>query len=415
MSLYFDANATTHMPQHVINKMVKWFNVGNPSASYKSATQARNMIAEFKAYLTNEFDFHDHEIIITSCASESNSTIIHMVVDAYRRARNGTLVKPHIVLSSIEHKSLLLAAQTADCDVTLVKPTASGIITAAAVRAALTDRTCLISVMHANNETGIYNPIEQIAQMAHDANIPFHTDAVQSFGKMELPMANIDAVSLSCHKYHGPVGVGILTIKKAFIEGYKLGAVVCGTQNEGLRGGTENAAAIAGAWAGIEHTWTNRAAKNDKLHIYRARFINKLTDAGMKVHSYGEYLRDNSIGATGVCIVIITPLNRDPQTGADRSLPNTVLFSLVKKCEPHICNSHTKQELENLGFILSVGSACNTSNKKASHVLYELGADEAIRRGALRMSMPDDCTTDAIDRLVSAIVHIINNKKCYAK
>lgn len=415
MSVYLDANATTFIPQSIITEMTKWYNRGNPSAQYKSAMQARNMIDGFKHYLSTTFGFDNHEIIITSCASESNSTIIDMVVKAYNRAvqRSGVYSKPHIILSAIEHKSLLLAVEAADCDVTLIKPTSFGVITATAVRNAITDKTCLISVMHANNETGIFNPIEDIAAVAHDANIPFHTDAVQSFGKVKLPMKNIDAVSISCHKYHGPVGVGILAVRKPFIEGYELQAMVHGTQNNGMRGGTENTPAIVGAWLGIQHTWTNRLDKNEKLNLLRKRFINNMISANLKVYSYNEYMTNGEIGKYGISIVVITPINKDKNTGLDRSLQNTVLFSLVKKCEPYICNSHTKKELEDLGIIISVGSACNTANKKASHVLYEIGADEVIRRGALRMSMPDDATEEHINKLTGALVHVINNKKCF--
>jgi cysteine desulfurase len=391
--IYFDNNATTMMPQEIIDIMVKWFNKGNPSAAYKSAKLCKAMIREFKLYLANWGGFSlyegqggadggQYEIIFTSCASEANNMIIRASVDAYW-AKLGTM--PHVITSAIEHKSALLCleglAKLGRCEYSLAPTGLTGHILADDVAQLVRDNTCLISIMVANNETGAINDIKSLATMAHSYSIPFYSDVVQYFGKYKLNAAanGLDAFGLSFHKVHGPPGVGALAIKRAFIDGYGLEAQICGTQNNGLRGGTENVPGLAGSYAAMKFIGENRALKNKQIYSIKAQIMTNLADKWPTI-SYLDYI--NGIRPASLFIVFISGLGPDYLCG-------TLLLSVVKLQGPPMCNVKLKEALEANGAIVSIGSACNTASDKASHVLDQLGADQYIRKGTIRISIGD--------------------------
>lgn len=416
--LYLDNNATTIMPQNVISTICAWMNKGNPSASYKTAAESRQMMKDFRNLLAKTCGVISYEpdekppkdlkkvyqFIITSCASESNNTLIRSVAAAYVLNMR---TRPHILSSSIEHKSLLdclrQLATSGQIELTLLKPTHSGHIDPADIAENIRSNTCLVAIMAANNETGAIMDLRAIGAAAHDAGKPFFTDAVQYFGKFGLrPIeCGIDAFVISFHKFHGPPGIGILAIRREFIRGYKLQPEICGSQNCGFRGGTENVPAIAGAYEALKMTFADRAAKNQKMKKLKEAIAAAIMQK-MPAQTYIEYL-ESPKNVPVLAVFLTMP--------GDKYLPNTLMISIVKRSSPPFCNIIFKRDLEAAGIIVSIGSACNTSAVDASHVLYEMDADEYVRRGAIRISLDETITAEHINKLIGAMMLAIK-KQC---
>lgn len=416
--IYFDNNATTIVPKEVITETVKYINMGNPSASYKTAVECRALMKEFREFIATRCNFIAYEekekydaeslrkcyhIIFNSGASESNNAIVRSVTTAYKFHTGRT---PHVVTSSIEHKSLIECVNQLVglrlIDATFVKPNRLGFVEPEDVRLAIKPNTCLVTIMHANNETGAINNIRAIGAIAHEAHVPFHTDCAQTFGKMLLdPVAcSVDAFSVSFHKLGGCKGSGLLVIKKQLIDGYHLLPEICGTQNCGFRGGTENISGIAGSYMATKLAWTQRDAKNKMLLRIKKRIM-ELMSQSITCQTLREYLEKPA--AVPIQVVFLS-------TAEKVYLPNTLMLSVVKRTLPDMCNVELKRALEANSIIVSIGSACNTQSSKASHVLYELGADPYIRKGALRISLGDDNTEDQADKFVATFLQVLKQQ-----
>ena len=393
------------MSQETIKSMVKWCNRGNPSSGYASAKEARSLMEEFRQYVGRLCGFNPccmesrdgdtqrnsdpnaFKIIFTSGASEANCTVLAGVVAAYTSVRG---ITPHIIMSAIEHKSLHTMAEEYERDgraeVTFVQPTRSGHIRPEDVAAAFRDNTCLVCVMQANNETGAINDIAQIGRMAHEHGVPFHCDTVQSFGKMpEYPnpiMDNLDSFCISFHKLGGPPGIGALIIRQQLLLGYKLQPLIYGTQNEGVRGGTENLPGIGAAYTAIK-----------QVHLVDATLKPLIMRELSKHYPTCRYTQYDTSHNYPVEIVFMSG-------ASEYYLSGTLLLSVVKRYEPYMCNTKLKEYLESKGIIVSVGSACNTASAKASHVLYAMGADKYIRKGAIRVSIGADNTVEEIKKFI---------------
>jgi cysteine desulfurase len=413
--IYLDNAATTIVPENVLKQMIIWTNKGNPSASYKTAKESSVLMQEFRAYIANACGFISYEqdatlsttqmkkcyqIIFTSGASESNNTIIKSVASAYKFHAEAT---PHIITSSIEHKSLLECVQQLVgmklIELTLVKPDTSGVIDPKDIEVAIRENTCLISIMSANNETGAINNIKKIGEIAHSKHVPFHTDCSQSFSKDPLnPIAcNVDAFSVSFHKMHAPKGIGILVIKRQFVTGFKLAPLICGSQNCGFRGGTENMSGIAASMTALQMVWTDRESKNSHLLSMKKKIISAL--AGLvPCQTYTEYL-DKPM-SSAIQLVFISDASK-------QFLVNTIMLAVVKRTGDEFCNTMFKKALEDAGVIVSIGAACNTSSSKASYVLNEMNVDKYIRRGAIRISLSDMNTMEEIDRFIQIFVKVL--------
>lgn len=416
--IYFDANATTIMPKDVIDQMVLWMNKGNPSADYKTAKLSRQMMSQFRKYIAKNCNFNNYpldigedqntpfdpkktyQIIFTSCASESNNQMIRSVVDSYKNITNN---KPHIIMSSIEHKTSLECVKCLldnhNIELTLIRPNSQGFIEPSDIEKGIRSNTALISIMNANNETGAIMDITSIGKIAHKYKIPFHTDAVQTFGKFLIDpiKSNVDAFSISFHKLHGPQGMGALIIKRAFIDSFKLCPLICGSQNCGMRGGTENVAGVAGSFEATKYTWKNRNDKNKHLTQMKKYFLNKLATI-LPCQSFELYkLKPLNFN---LFVVVFSP-------DLKNFLPNTILLSIVKPAPPFVCNADMKKEFENNGIILSIGSACNTSSDKASHVLTAMGADQYIKKGTLRISFLDSVNKNQINTFFDVFQKVV--------
>jgi cysteine desulfurase len=362
--IYLDNNATTTMSSGSIAVMTKWLNRGNPSAGYPSAVAAREMMEKFRSYLraiTRGEYVGDIHVIFTSGGSESNATAINHIAAVYPRS--------HVVATAYEHKSVLLALESFSArgllTYTLVKPRPDGHIHAADIAAAATSNTSAIFCMHANNETGAINDLRAIGAFARARGILLHTDAVQTFGKYPPRLSTgVTSMAASFHKFGGPTGVGV------FISTYPPVPLIFGTQNEGARGGTENLAGIAAAYAATSATMRERAAKNAAVRALKKHMMNSL--GGI---SYAEY-RKSGLDRGLVYI----------SEDSDFYLGNTLLLSVVG---PDVCNVEIKKQLLARRIVVSVGSACNTASDYASHVLDAIDASTPIKKGAIRVSLGD--------------------------
>jgi cysteine desulfurase len=406
--IYLDNNATTMMHSGTIKEMVHWCNRGNPSSGYASAKAARLMMDELRS-LTGavvgvktcckeprdggkpSVDPTLYKVILTSGASEANAMIIRSVVAAYRLAKN---TKPHIITSTIEHKSVLTLLEQLERErevtVTWLDPSPTGHISAKDVESSIMASTCMATIMHANNETGAINDIARIAGICHKNNVVFHSDTVQSYGKIPFDASLIDSFSVSYHKLGGPPGVGCLVVKQALLNGYKLNSMIAGTQNEGLRGGTENVPGFGAALAAMKHTFNNHATSMVKVAQMKTMIMTELQSRGLPHCLFKNYDPD---GGPSVQLVFLS-------NDSEYYLPNTILVALVKKTGKPVCNVEMKDRLYDRGIIVSVGSACNTSSSKASHVLSNMGVDTYIKKGALRISLSPDNTIDECKKFI---------------
>lgn len=404
--IYFDNNATTMMTADVKKSMLEWCNRGNPSSGYASAVAARKMMADFRTYIGKICGVGStkYAVIFTSGATESNCTILSSITAAYRET-TGRI--PHVVMSAIEHKSLMDQMDSYStrgiATATYVKPTTSGHILPTDVAKSLQPNTCLVCVMHANNETGAINDIAKIGSIAHQANVPFHCDTVQTFGKVPINIsrANVDSFSISFHKIHGPPGAGALIIRQQLITGYKLQPLLFGSQNGGMRGGTENLPGIGASFTAVKYTMENFPSKIFQMKKVKKYIIDEIARRA-PTRQYTQYIADNSSTQPSLEIVLLSGVT-------EYYLPNTILLSVVKRGKKKICNGELKKDLESKGIIVSVGSACNTANEKASHVLFAMGADELIRKGALRISICDDSTLEDAKKFVREFLMIVKN------
>lgn len=409
--VYMNANSTTMMPDEVIKKMLEWVNRGNPSDEHIAALEARKMMEKFREEIAGlcRFTLDKYAVIFTSGASESNNFIITSAVRSYAHA---TGLLPHIITSAVEHKSLLECCKQLEseklAELTIV-PVATtgdrlGAVRLQDVKSAIRQNTCIISVMAANNETGVINDIEAIAKMATAAKIPFHTDAVQQFAKtaLNIEKAPVDAFSASFHKLHGPPGTGILVISKNMVDGYNLCPHICGTQNGGLRGGTEPIHNLAASFKALRHTMVDRRQKNDRLMKLKRAIMNTTAKniPAIFLDDYAEGLYERHKSPV---VVWISP--KDLQN----VLPNTILLSVIR---PGFCNKAARAAMESRGVIVSVGSACNAASAKPSGVVAAMDIPKELQDGVLRVSLLDDATIDDAKKFIIAFLSTIQSSDC---
>lgn len=426
--VYLDNAASTMCPQPVIDTMVEWCNRGNASAEHSLALDSRRMMDSFRRYIADQCGIElegpkGYTILFTSSGSEANCHIISAAVRAFAHK---TGKKPHLIVSAIEHKSVLLCAarlakeKLTELTIIPVQTTgdAMGTIDPYDVEAALRPNTCLVSVMAANNETGIINDIAMIGVACRGlkgatkgSKIPFHTDAVQLFGKLQFRPAScgVDAFSISFHKIHGPPGVGALVISSALIAGYDLASHICGTQNAGLRGGTENIPGIAASFAAAKLTFADRVSKGE-----RTAKLREATRAALGTKFPTFFLDDYRAGKAAAAVqragaggpaVLVWIAPKDPV----RTTPGVLLLAAYR---PRVCNRRTRRALEEQGVIVSVGSACNASDHHASSTIAAIDVPEELRSGILRVSLGDDSTAADIKRFVRIFVEVLGSSRC---
>ena len=395
--IYLDNNATTIVPQIVIDSMVKCLNLGNPSGLYKSAKFCQEIIKTFRDEIAKicEFNLDDYMVLFNSGASEGVNHIINATVSAYT-LEMGKI--PHIIVSDVEHSALMKCVDKLENDgkIELSKIKSHfRPITPSELKQELRPNTALISIMNANNETGIINNVTELKKVA--PNIPFHTDATQYFGKLQFKM-NVDAFCASFHKLHGPKGCGLLVIKKSFIDGYKMCPFICGTQNYGQRGGTEPIHDIAGSLAAFRFTNHNLVDKIDKISRMRAYIAASLLNHYKNNFTFIEDYNKNKMNGD-INIVIMQPKN------FEHTLPNTILLSVDRA---RICNRAIRNALEYKNIIVGLGSACS---KGADSIVKTMGIPEHLLGGVIRISLSDMNTQDEIEKFVKTFIEVIESDK----
>lgn len=404
--VYLDNSATTQTHPCVIQEITKWMkSINNPSTDNFLSEPSKQLLLFAQEYILKhcKVSINDYTVIFTSSGCESNSFIIRSTVAAYRVKYN---TKPHIITSEIEHKGII---DTINClynegclTYTMIPPNAEGIIDPKLVESAIKKNTCLISIMYANNEIGSINDIYSIAKIAERHNIPYHTDAVQMFGKVAVNMNGLTALSASFHKFNAGNGIGLLIIKNSFIESYKLKGIINGSQQHRLRGGTESTAIIAGALKGLINNFHKRNEKNKKLSDLRTYMLDKLSSYIPIVYytKYEQYIRSQNI-----MIVLFGP----EVSQVNKYIPNTLLITVYIK-DHDICNVLLKKELEKYGVIVSIGSACNTSSSNASHVIRALKVNDKLKKGVLRISFGDFNIKTDVDKFIKIFLISLNKQ-----
>lgn len=406
--IYLDNNGTTTQNKKSIDITCKWMKeCGNPATDNPIGIKSKELIIKSKKYILNHCGVNNdlYNVIFTSGGTESNCFIIRSILQSYENKHSN---KPHIIISAIEHTSIIecceLLKKCNKIELDLIKPNNIGIIEPDNVKNKIKRNTCLISIMYSNNEIGSINDIKKIGSIAKLYKIPFHTDAVQYFGKSKINLKenNIDAISVSFHKLYSPKGIGLLILSNDLIKNYKLEGIINGTQQNGLRGGTENVPLIAGAIAGMVENFKNREEKNKKLLEMRSLILDKI-DKIIPLTYFSDYINLNI--KNDIMIVIFGPKENNMYC----YVPNTILLSVVSH-NNNFCNAILKKDLQKFKVIVSIGSACSTDNKLSSHVLTSLNANKVIKQGTIRISLGDTNSIFEIKRFILILFKCINNQ-----
>ncbi len=371
--IYFDHAATTPTDPRVISAMLPYLTTawGNASSIYYEAREARKGLDDARRTVAGVLDCKPNEVIFTSGGTEADNLALRGVLMA-SRARGD-----HIITTAIEHHAVLHACEALSKEgvrITYLPVDASGFVDLDALRAALDDRTVLVSVMYANNEVGTIEPIAEVARIvkAHDSRIAVHTDAVQAAGALDLGVdaLGVDLMSIAAHKIYGPKGVGAL-----FVRGRTPFApqTVGGSQERNRRAGTENVAGVVGLATALRLAYDERTERNARLIAMRDRLLEELP--------------------TRVPGTIITG-SRD---GAQR-LPNSASFAFE-----YVEGEAVLLQLDLLGLAASSGSACTTASLEPSHVLVAMGLPERYLRGSLRLTLGHENTMADVDYLLDVL------------
>ena len=370
--IYLDNAATTQVYPEVVDAMLPYFteHYGNPSAIYSFADEAERAVDHARGEVADLIGAKKDEIYFTGGGSESDNWALKATAEAY--AAKGK----HIITSAIEHHAILHTAQWLEkhgFEVTYVGVDEDGKIKLDELKAAIRPDTILISVMAANNEIGTIQPIKQIAELAHSVGAKFHTDAVQAVGnvKIDVGQMNIDMLSLSAHKFHGPKGVGALYIRKGvrpenLIDG--------GAQEKNRRAGTENVPGIVGLGEAITLAAAGMEEKNKKLREIQKHFI----EQALKI----ERSRVNG--------------------SLEHRLPGN-----INMCFEGIEGESLLLMLDLKGICASSGSACTSGSLDPSHVLLAIGLPHEIAHGSLRLSFSDGNTMEDADYILECLPPII--------
>ena len=367
--MYLDNSATTQVSEEVFEEMKPYFTqeFGNPSTLYGIGRESKKALEEARQRVADSINAKKDEIIFTSGGSESDNLAIKGI--AFKLQKKGK----HIITTEIEHPAVaetLHFLESLDFKVTYLPVYENGIIKIEDLKNAITDETILITIMHGNNEIGTIQPIEEIGKIAHEKGIKFHTDAVQTFGKIEVDVEklSVDLLSISSHKINGPKGVGALYIKK----GTRLTPLIHGGgQERGIRSGTENVAGIVGFGKACELATKNLDAHYNKLKSISDDIIEKVLDRIPESHLNGD--RENR-------------------------LPNLVNFRFKA-----IEGESLILLLDAKGYQTSTGSACSSKSLEASPVLTALGLDPVDVHGSLRISLGPESDEFDVDGFVDAI------------
>lgn len=371
--IYADNAATTKMSRTAIEAMLPYMDniYGNPSSLYSFGQQAKEALEDARARVAACLGCDIREITFTSGGSEADNQAI------FSAARLGEKKgKKHIISTAFEHHAVLHTLdklKKKGFEITLLDVHENGIITPEQVADAIREDTCLVTIMFANNEIGTIQPIAEIGKICREKNVLFHTDAVQAAGHLKINVVeqNIDMLSLSAHKFHGPKGIGVLYSKRGILLDNVING---GAQERGKRAGTENIPAIMGLAAALEEASANIDKNAARLSALRDRLIE-----GLDQIPYGE-------------------LNGD----RNNRLPSNVNF-----CFEGIEGESLLLLLDDKGICASSGSACTSGSLDPSHVLLAIGRPHEVAHGSLRLSLGEDTTDADVEYLINAVTEVV--------
>ena len=372
-TIYLDNAATTKMSKTAIHAMLPYMDsiYGNPSSLHSMGQKTNEALFHARELIAKLLGCEAREITFTSGGSEADNQAI---VSAARIGEKSG--KKHIISTAFEHHAVLHTLNRLEnegFEITLLDVHENGFVTPEQVREAIREDTCLVTIMYAKNEIGTVQPIKEIGAVCREKGVIFHTDAVQAAGHLHIDVneQNIDMLSLSAHKFHGPKGIGALYARKGIrltnlIEG--------GAQERGKRAGTENIPAIMGMAAALEEACRNIDKNMEKETALRDRLISGLSEIPHSV------------------------LNGDPKL----RLPGNVNF-----CFEGIEGESLLLLLDCKGICASSGSACTSGSLDPSHVLLAIGRVHEIAHGSLRLSLSEENTEEEIEYTVKAVKEVV--------
>ena len=371
--IYLDNAATTKQSRAAIEAMLPFMDkiYGNPSSLHSAGQQANEALCSAREKIASLLGCEPREIIFTSGGSEADNQAI--ISAARIGERNG---KKHIISTAFEHHAVLHTLDSLKkqgFEITLLDVHENGIVLPQQVEEAIRPDTCLVTVMFANNEIGTVQPIEEIGKICQKKGVLFHTDAVQAAGhlKIDVKQQNIDMLSLSAHKFHGPKGIGVLYAKKNIPL---TNIIYGGAQERGKRAGTENIPAIMGMVVAFEEAVKNIDCNAKKETVLRDRLIEGLSQIPHSV------------------------LNGD----RTHRLPGNVSF-----CFEGIEGESLLLLLDDKGVCASSGSACTSGSLDPSHVLLAIGRVHDIAHGSLRLTLSAESTEQEIDYTIKAVTEVV--------
>jgi cysteine desulfurase len=370
---YLDNNATTQLDPAVVEEMLPFLTecYGNPSGAYRFGMQVRQAIDLARERVAKLLDCDPEEVVFTSCGTESNNAAINSAVHFEPRGK-------HVVTSAVEHSAVLRHAQELakrGCEVTFLEVDSNGDVDLAQIEKAIRPDTAIVSMMWANNETGVLFPVEKIGEICREKGVLFHTDAVQVAGKFPIRLrdSGINFLSLSAHKFHGPKGIGVLYVNK----GSRFSSsIIGGSQENARRAGTENVPSIVALGKAAERAAECLHEEMTGVRAMRDRFEKGIlkTVSGATVNG-GEAAR----------------------------LPNTSNFSF-----DGIESEAVLMLLDRHHLCCSAGSACRSGSHGSSHVLRAMHANDARRRGSLRFSFGRFNSEGDVDKALEIVPQVID-------
>ena len=373
-TVYFDNSATTRVDDEVLKAMLPYFSesYGNASTIYKLGRENRKAIEEAREKVAKILNCDASEVYFTSGGSESDNTAIKGIAYANRKKGN------HIITSKIEHPAVLDTCKKLEkegFEVSYIGVDENGILDIEELKREIRPTTTLISIMFVNNEIGTIQPIEEIGKIAKENNIYFHTDAVQAVGtlRIDVKALNIDALSLSAHKFYGPKGIGALYIRRGIPFDNLING---GHQERSKRAGTENVAGIVGLGKAIEIAYNDLDEHCKKIKELRDYYVEQ-------VEKRIPYIKING--------------------DRERRVPgnSNISFRFIEG-EGLLLNLDLK------GICASSGSACTSGSLDPSHVLLAIGLPHEIAHGSLRISMGKYNTKEEVDYLIDSLVEIVS-------
>jgi cysteine desulfurase len=379
--IYLDHCATTPVHPEVMETMLPYFKdfYGNPSSIYAFGQDASKALDEAREKVAHLIGAQPEEIVFTSGGTEADNLAIQGIAYACEKKGN------HIITSAIEHHAVLRTCKYMECrgcEVTYLPVNRNGLVDPEDVKKTISDKTILISIMHANNETGTIEPVQEIATIAREKGIIFHTDAVQTAGNIPIDVNHfdVDLLSLSGHKIYGPKGIGALYVRK----GTKIIPILYGGRQErGIRPGTENVAAIAGLGRACEIAKEECLSHADRLKQLRDHLQEGILKEILDVH-----------------------VNAD----IEQRLPHVLNISVEGIEAESIVRSMSDKRIE-----ISAGSACTSDSIEISHVISALGIPRNIGKGSIRLSLGRGNTMMEIDHAVESLKEVVHKLRVMAE